>query len=40
MKTLHIASAFHATSGGISTFYRALFAEAERRERQLPAPHR
>ncbi len=35
MKTLHIASAFHATSGGISTFYRALFAEAERRERHI-----
>jgi alpha-1,6-mannosyltransferase len=35
MKTLHIASAFHATSGGISTFYRALFAEAERRERPI-----
>jgi alpha-1,6-mannosyltransferase len=34
-KTLHLTNAFHATSGGIAAFYRALLAEAVRQERQL-----
>lgn len=34
-KTLHLTNAYHATSGGIRTFYRALMAEAEVRQRQI-----
>src|SRR5262249_20427552 len=29
MKTLHITNAWHPTSGGIATFYRALLRQAE-----------
>jgi len=35
MKTLHITNAYHATSGGIRTFYRALMSAAEADRRQL-----
>lgn len=35
IKTVHITNAYHATSGGISTFYRALFAEANRQGRLM-----
>lgn len=35
MKTLHLTNAYHATSGGISTFYRALFAYANRQGRPM-----
>ena len=35
VKTLHLTNAFHPTSGGISTFYRALFAAANRMERPM-----
>ena len=40
MKTLHITNAYHPTSGGIRTFYRALLqsAEHERRETVLVVP--
>ncbi len=31
MKTLHLTNAWHERSGGIATFYKALFAAAERR---------
>jgi alpha-1,6-mannosyltransferase len=31
MKTLHLTNAWHETSGGIATFYRALMQAAERR---------
>ena len=39
-KTLHLTNFFHAASGGISAFYRALFAHANRvgREMRLVAP--
>lgn len=30
MKTLHLTNAWHASSGGIGTFYRALFETANR----------
>jgi alpha-1,6-mannosyltransferase len=35
VKTLHLTNAFHPTSGGISTFYRALFAAANRMRRPM-----
>lgn len=35
IKTVHITNAYHPTSGGISTFYRALMTAAERHGRQL-----
>jgi glycosyltransferase involved in cell wall biosynthesis len=35
VKTLHLTNAFHPTSGGISTFYRALFAAASRMGRPM-----
>jgi alpha-1,6-mannosyltransferase len=35
IKTLHITNAWHPSSGGISTFYRALAREANRRGHQL-----
>lgn len=35
MKTLHLTNAWHATSGGIATFYRALIAEAASRHRHV-----
>jgi alpha-1,6-mannosyltransferase len=40
MKTLHLTNAYHATSGGIRTFYRAMLeaAEAEQREMVLVVP--
>jgi alpha-1,6-mannosyltransferase len=40
IKTLHITNAYHPTSGGISTFYRALMdgANAARREMVLVVP--
>jgi glycosyltransferase involved in cell wall biosynthesis len=40
LKTLHLANAYHPTSGGIGTFYRALMAEAnlQKREMVLIAP--
>ncbi len=31
MKTLHLTSAWHATSGGVGTFYKALFDAANRK---------
>ena len=34
-KTLHLTNAYHATSGGIRTCYRALMAEAETRGRPM-----
>lgn len=34
-KTLHITNAYHPTSGGIRTFYRALLAAANQRERSM-----
>ncbi len=34
-KTLHLTNAYHATSGGIRTFYHALMAEADVRERPI-----
>jgi len=39
-KTLHLTNFFHAASGGIGSFYRALFAHANRvgREMRLVAP--
>lgn len=40
IKTLHLTNAYHATSGGIRTFYRALLARAneERRPFRLVVP--
>jgi alpha-1,6-mannosyltransferase len=35
IKTLHITNAWHPTSGGVSTFYRALAREANRRGHEL-----
>ncbi len=35
IKTLHITNSYHQTSGGISTFYRALMEGANRSERQM-----
>jgi alpha-1,6-mannosyltransferase len=35
IKTLHFTNAFHAHSGGISTFYMALLHEADRQEREM-----
>lgn len=35
IKTVHITNAYHPSSGGISTFYRALFAEANRQGRLM-----
>lgn len=35
MKTLHLTNAWHETSGGIATFYRALIAEANRRRQEI-----
>jgi len=43
MKTLHLTNAWHARSGGIATFYRALLDAAERRRQFIrlivPAEH-
>ncbi len=43
MKTLHLTNAWHETSGGIATFYRALMDRATLREQQIrlvvPAEH-
>ena len=40
IKTLHLTNAYHPTSGGIRTFYRALLegANAERRRMRLVVP--
>lgn len=40
IKTLHLTNAYHPTSGGIRTFYRALLAQAneERRHMRLVVP--
>src|SRR5262245_11075853 len=35
IKTLHITNAWHRTSGGINTFYRAILEGAGRRQRQI-----
>ncbi|MBL8211880.1 MAG: glycosyltransferase [Bryobacterales bacterium] len=35
MKTLHITNAWHERSGGIATFYKALFTSAERRGQSI-----
>ena len=35
MKTVHITNAWHAQSGGISTFYRALMEAANRRQHEI-----
>lgn len=35
IKTLHLANAFHQTSGGISTSLRAMMAEAEHQRREM-----
>ncbi len=35
MKSLHLTNSWHAHSGGIATFYRALLDEAERQGRQM-----
>lgn len=35
IKTFHITNSYHATSGGISTFYRALFKAANRLGRSM-----
>ncbi|NDJ15273.1 MAG: hypothetical protein EBY17_29510, partial [Acidobacteriia bacterium] len=35
MKTLHLTNSWHATSGGIATFYRAIMDEANRRGQQM-----
>lgn len=35
IKTLHLTNAYHPTSGGIRTFYRALLAQANRERRQM-----
>lgn len=34
-RTLHVTNAYHATSGGIRTFYHALLTEASRQEREM-----
>jgi alpha-1,6-mannosyltransferase len=34
-KTLHLTNAWHESSGGIATYYRALAAEAKRRGREM-----
>src|SRR5262249_25447055 len=35
IKTLHLTNAWHETSGGIASFYRALIEEANRRGREI-----
>ena len=35
MKTLHITNAWHASSGGIATFYRALMEAARQRQHEI-----
>ena len=35
MKTLHLTNAWHANSGGIATFYRALMEAATRRQHEI-----
>ncbi|MEQ1730249.1 MAG: hypothetical protein ABL982_17930 [Vicinamibacterales bacterium] len=35
LTTLHITNAWHATSGGIRTFYQALLDGANRQERHV-----
>jgi alpha-1,6-mannosyltransferase len=35
IKTLHITNCYHATSGGIRTFYRALLNAANQRQREI-----
>jgi alpha-1,6-mannosyltransferase len=35
IKTLHLTNAFHASSGGISTFYMAMLQEANRQQREM-----
>jgi glycosyltransferase involved in cell wall biosynthesis len=35
LKTLHLTNSWHATSGGIATFYRALIVEANKRGHQI-----
>jgi alpha-1,6-mannosyltransferase len=35
IKTLHLTNAWHQSSGGIATFYRALIREANRRQHQF-----
>jgi alpha-1,6-mannosyltransferase len=35
MKTLHVTNAWHANSGGIATFYRALIRAAEQRQHEI-----
>src|SRR5262245_58572770 len=35
LKTLHITNSFHASSGGIATYYRALLCEANASERPV-----
>ena len=35
MKTLHLTNAYHATSGGVSTFYRALLKHANEHRRPM-----
>lgn len=35
MKTLHLTNSWHASSGGIRTFYREMFKAAERQQRQI-----
>jgi len=35
IKTLHLTNAYHATSGGIRTFYRALLARANEEQRPI-----
>ncbi|MGC2403725.1 MAG: glycosyltransferase [Acidobacteriaceae bacterium] len=35
IKTLHLTNAFHACSGGISTFYMAMLEEANRQQREM-----
>src|SRR5262245_36915068 len=34
-KTLHVTNSWHATSGGVATFYRELLAGAERAGREF-----
>src|SRR5580704_5776534 len=34
-KTLHLTNAFHATSGGVATSYRALLKEADKSSRLM-----
>jgi alpha-1,6-mannosyltransferase len=35
IKTLHLTNAFHASSGGISTFYMAMLEQANRQHREM-----